>query len=69
MIVIVLSIFVSKCDHIHENLQKRVLDVINDTLLMFIDGNVESLVQERNILRVGFSQLLYLEKLYKEKKG
>ena len=34
-----------------------------------LDGMIENLVQEINNVRVGFLQLLDLEKLYKENKG
>ena len=44
-----ISDLLSKCDHIDENIQIKVLDVIDDIVLMVIDRNVENLVQEIKI--------------------
>ena len=44
----------------------RVLGVVDDILMIVIDGTVGNLVQEIFNLRVGFIQLLCLQKLYKQ---
>ena len=48
------GIVLSKCNHIDENLHIGVLNVIDDTSLMIINGNVENLVHETKNLRVAF---------------
>ena len=55
----------SNCDRIDENLQSRVLDVINDKLLMVIDRNLDNLFNNQKFESC-FLHLLCLEKLYKE---
>ena len=52
----------SNCDHIDEVLQIGVLGVSDDMAFLVIDRSMEDLIQEKNILRVGFLQLLYSEK-------
>ena len=52
----------SYCDHIDENLQKRVLGVRDDKSLMVIEGEVENPVRERNNLTVGILTLFCLDK-------
>ena len=46
-------IVLTECDNFDENLQIRVLGVIDDISLMVIDGKVGNLVQEISNLRVG----------------
>ena len=44
----------------------RVVGVMCDMSLMVPDGNVENLVNKIKNLRMGFLQILCLEKLYKD---
>ena len=57
-VISVLSVFITEVKII------RLLDVIVDTSLLTIDRKVGNISVEINILRVGLSRLLCLEKLY-----
>ena len=56
----------SKCHFMSEDQTFTVRGVIDASLLMVTDGNVENLVHEIDRLRNDFLQLLCLENLYKE---
>ena len=54
----------SKCDFVSEDKINRVVGVLDDISLMVTVGKDENLIEQMNISRVIFLQLLYLEKLY-----
>ena len=56
----------SKCDRIDKNVYIGVLGVLDVISLMVIDGNVQNLVHEKNILKVGFLKLLSLGQLHEK---